>query len=121
MELKMNIIRFFSMHKKIFFNTYVKSSNDGNLKKRSTNATTLCVHFLQICICTFVATLPEKLSTASVPLKRETMLAVRDDLICNLGNEHECICNRSRGNLDHSGHVPCYKFLEVRKSKYLPI
>ncbi|KAF7627198.1 hypothetical protein Mgra_00009512 [Meloidogyne graminicola] len=36
----------------------------------------------------------------------------KEDLICNLGDEHECICNRSMGNLDNSNIPNCNEFIE---------
>uniref|UniRef100_A0A1I8B1X1 Saposin B-type domain-containing protein n=1 Tax=Meloidogyne hapla TaxID=6305 RepID=A0A1I8B1X1_MELHA len=33
------------------------------------------------------------------------------DLICNVGDEHECICNRSMGNLDSSNTPNCNEFI----------
>lgn len=36
----------------------------------------------------------------------------RLDMLCNIGDEHECICNRSSGNLDNK-YLTCDNFLEV--------
>lgn len=34
------------------------------------------------------------------------------DMLCNVGDEHECVCLRSIGNLDGK-NLPCTAFLEV--------
>lgn len=48
----------------------------------------------------------------AIPLgRRKNML--KEDLLCNIDDDHECVCNRSTGNLDAT-HMPCHEFVEVK-------
>uniref|UniRef100_A0A915D200 Uncharacterized protein n=1 Tax=Ditylenchus dipsaci TaxID=166011 RepID=A0A915D200_9BILA len=44
----------------------------------------------------------------------------RPDTLCNVGDEHECVCNKSMGDLDKK-YMPCDYFLDVRKLTVLCI
>lgn len=44
--------------------------------------------------------------------KSTTKIENRPDMLCNVGDEHECICNRLLGNLDNK-YLSCDNFLEV--------
>lgn len=37
----------------------------------------------------------------------------RPDMLCNVGDEHECVCNRSLGNLDNN-YLTCDNFLQAK-------
>lgn len=37
---------------------------------------------------------------------------MREDLLCNIGDDHECVCNRTIGNLDNF-FMNCLEFLQV--------
>uniref|UniRef100_A0A914GYA4 Uncharacterized protein n=1 Tax=Globodera rostochiensis TaxID=31243 RepID=A0A914GYA4_GLORO len=82
-------------------------------KEKRTNDSPLSQLLFKCFLLIFVASLPGQLSTANVPKKAAS--AVREDLLCNLGSEYECICNRSSGNLDNGEHVPCQKFIEAKR------
>lgn len=43
----------------------------------------------------------------------------RKDVVCNLGDDHECVCNRTMGNLDDR-HLACHEFLEVFLGAMVP-
>lgn len=41
----------------------------------------------------------------------------KEDLICNIEDDHECICNRTLGNLDNI-YTQCHEFMEVLFSNF---
>lgn len=42
----------------------------------------------------------------------EKIKNTRPDMLCNIGGNHECVCNRALGDLDLK-YNPCDIFLEV--------
>ncbi|KAL3081281.1 hypothetical protein niasHT_039758 [Heterodera trifolii] len=95
---------------------------DSNNDKKSFTTTKFASNSLLInCfILIFVVSLPGKLLTANLPNKKGAVV-IRNDLLCNLESEYECICNRSKGNLDNSEYLPCHKFIQGKQLEVVSI